>query len=377
MKVLHVAPTYFADRSFIGGAERYTLELARATTAAAEVALLSFGERAESHWDGALRIEILRRSRLPGASRIATNPLSLRFARLVRWADVVHCHQVHTLSTDLAVLLGRAFGKKVFVTDLGGGHRWAISKAFPVLRQADALLLISEYSCALWREIPGRRRPAALEVIYGGVDTDRFSPGDGRKSDETLFVGRLLPHKGVNYLVDAMPDDAPLRIVGRAYDDRFLALVESHAAGKPVIFETSATDDELVTRYRAALVTVLPSVYESVDGVRSRQPELLGLVVLESMACATPVIVTDVASLPELVEDGVTGFIVPPNDARAIRGRIEFLRAHPERAAQMGRRARQAVVDRFTWPAVVGRCLQAYKGGAVEVAASEARAWRS
>lgn len=360
MRVLHVAPTHFADRSFVGGAERYTLELARATASEAETVLLSFSDRAESRRDGSLRIELLRRSRLPGVSRLATNPWSPRFARLVRWADVVHCHQAYTLSTDLGILLARAFGKKVFVTDLGGGHRRALSHVWPLLRQADGLLLISDYSRTLWSELTERQRPATLEVIWGGVDPARFSPGTGRKSDEILFVGRLLPHKGVNYLVDAVPADAPLRLVGRAYDDRFLALLQARAAGKAVIFESSATDDELVGRYRVALVTVLPSVYDAIDGRRSRQPELLGLVVLESMACGTPVIVTRVASLPDLVEDGVTGFIVPPNDAGAIRGRIEWLRADPARAAGMGRRARAAVLDRFTWPAVARRCLRAY-----------------
>ena len=377
MKVLHISPTYFADSSFIGGAERYTLELARATANEAETVLLSFGAARETRRDGALRIELLRRSRLPGVGRLATNPWSPAFARLVHWADIVHCHQAYTLSTDLGILLARALHKKVFVTDLGGGHRRALSHAFPLLRRADGLLLISEYSRALWRDAPSRSRPSTLEVIWGGVDPVRFSPGEEHRSDETLFVGRLLPHKGVNYLVDAMPEDAPLRVVGRAYDERFLELVKSRAAGKHVIFETSASDEDLVARYRRALVTVLPSVYDAIDGRHSRQPELLGLVVLESMACGTPVIVTSVASLPELVEDGKTGFVVPPNDAAALRERIETLRRDPALAAEMGRRARAAVLERFTWPAVVRRCLQAYGGRTAGAMAPEAQASRS
>jgi glycosyltransferase involved in cell wall biosynthesis len=363
VNVLHVSPTYFAEGSFVGGAERYTLELARASAKAAQVVLVSFGERAQSRQDGALRIELLRRGRWPGIGRLATNPISRRFAQLVRWADVVHCHQVHTLSTDVGILLGHALGKRVYVTDLGGGHRWALSKVLPVLQRADALLLISEYSRSLWAMTPASSRPATLDVIWGGVDIEKFSPGGACKTDETLFVGRLLPHKGVNYLVDAMPDDAPLRVVGRAYDEAFFARLRSRAAGRPIVFETAATDDDLVARYRRALVTVLPSVYESIDGTRSRQPELLGLAVLESMACGTAAIVTRVASLPEIVEDGVTGFIVPPNDAAAIREKVEWLRSNPKRAIEMGLRARQTVLDRFTWPLVAARCLRAYAGG--------------
>ncbi len=364
MKLLHVSPTWFGDGSFVGGAERYVRELTRASAEQAEVTWVSFGARRESRREGALRIEILRRFPLPGAGRLATNPLSPRFARLVRDADVVHCHQPFTLSTDAALVAARIFRRKAFVTDLGGGHRWALSKALPLLRGADGLLLISDYSRRLWAAAPAARRPARLEVIWGGVDTARFSPGPGPRTGDTLFVGRLLPHKGVDYLVEAMPPGAPLRLVGRPYDPRFLARLETLAAGRAVTFETDTDDPTLVERYRTALVTVLPSVYDASDGRHSRQPELLGLVVLESMACGTPVIVTRVASLPEIVEDGVTGFIVPPNDPGAIREKILWLRAHPGEAAEMGRRARAAVLDRFTWPAVVARCFAAYEGRA-------------
>jgi glycosyltransferase involved in cell wall biosynthesis len=360
VRVLHIAPTYFADHSVVGGAERYTRELARAMSAVADVVLLSFGERAATVTDGSLRIELLRRPRLHGGGSLATNPVSRRFVRLVQWADVVHCHQVNTLSTDLGILFGRAFGKRVFVTDLGGGHRWALSKLFPILRRADALLLISAYSRALWARRKLWSRPAALHVIGGGVDAERFAPGEGPKSGETLFVGRLLPHKGVNYLIEAMPRGAPLRLVGRPYDGVFFSQLRAAAAGRSVVFETTASDDDLIERYRRALVTVLPSVYESIDGAWTQQPELLGLVVLESMACGTPVIVTRVASLPELVQDGVTGFIVAPNDPDAIREKIQWLRDHPASAVEMGRRARALVVEHFTWSAVVARCLQAY-----------------
>ena len=69
---------------------------------------------------------------------------------------------------------------------------------------------------------------------------------------------------------------------------------------------------------------------------------------------------TRVASMPEIVEDGVTGFIVPPNDPAALREKICWLREHPAAGAAMGRRARERVLDKFTWPRVVDRCLAIY-----------------
>jgi glycosyltransferase involved in cell wall biosynthesis len=86
----------------------------------------------------------------------------------------------------------------------------------------------------------------------------------------------------------------------------------------------------------------------------------LGQTLIEAMACGTPVIGSNVTSLPEIIEDGVTGFLVPPNDPTSLGERIAWLLSDPSRAQEMGRRARQRVLERFTWSAVVDRCLQAY-----------------
>jgi glycosyltransferase involved in cell wall biosynthesis len=105
---------------------------------------------------------------------------------------------------------------------------------------------------------------------------------------------------------------------------------------------------------------VLPSVYRDELGGNTRVPELLGQALLEAMACETPVVCTNVASMPEIVQDGVSGFVVPPNDPSALREKLMWLRDHPERARQMGAAGRQRVLERFTWDQVVSRCLRIY-----------------
>jgi len=105
---------------------------------------------------------------------------------------------------------------------------------------------------------------------------------------------------------------------------------------------------------------VLPSVYRTTYGDESKVPELLGQTLLEGMACGRPVICTRVASMPEIVEDGVCGFIVPPNDPVAIAERMRWLREHPTEAVAMGAAGRQRVLEKFTWPQVVRRCLEIY-----------------
>ena len=107
---------------------------------------------------------------------------------------------------------------------------------------------------------------------------------------------------------------------------------------------------------------MLPSVYRTSIGTETAVPELLGQTLLEGMACETPAICTNVASLPEVVDDGVTGFVVPPNDPAALGDRLEQFRRDPERATSMGTAARARVLERFTWDRVVQRCLEAYEG---------------
>jgi glycosyltransferase involved in cell wall biosynthesis len=80
------------------------------------------------------------------------------------------------------------------------------------------------------------------------------------------------------------------------------------------------------------------------------------------MACGLPAICTSVASLPEVVEDGVTGFIVPPNDPAALGERLCWLRDHPEAAAAMGVAARRRMIEHFSWHQIIRRCLAVYEG---------------
>jgi glycosyltransferase involved in cell wall biosynthesis len=360
MRVVQVSPTFFDDTSVIGGAERYTWELAKAMARQAEVTLVTFGPRPHREMRDGVAINVLRR--MPVIDHpLASNPLSAGFLNAIRQADVVHCHQVATLSTSAGVLFGRMFGKPVFVTDLGGGHTYAPSNYVPVMRLASGFLLISEYSRSLWAAAPRARRPDSLEVIYGGVDTTRFRPGAAKDSSMVLYAGRLLPHKGIEHLIDAIEPPFRLHIVGREYDAAYAAMLRERARGKAVIFEDSVDDEGLIERYQKAFVSVLPSVSTNWRGETTEVSELFGLVVIEAMACGTPVIVSRTTSLPELVDDGRTGWIVPPGDARAITEKLRALHAQPAMAASMGEAARQLVTERFTWQATADRCLASYR----------------
>src|SRR5262249_25532314 len=159
----------------------------------------------------------------------------------------------------------------------------------------------------------------------GGVDTEKFSPDPAvPREPVVLFVGRLVPHKGVNYLIEALPDGLTLEVIGRPYDAGFAAELRRLAAGRAVRFRADCDDAEVVRACRRALCVVLPSVYRSPAGGETPVPELLGQTLLEGMACRTPVVCTAVASLPEVVADGVTGFVVAPNDPAALGAKLAW-----------------------------------------------------
>jgi len=358
MKVLHVSPTWFGDGSVVGGAERYTLELARACARLTPTTLVSFAPRGSRRRDGDLDVRLLRN--LPGRpSRLTGNPLHPALYAAVARADVVHCHQPDTLASNAAMLAAASLRRPVFISDLGGGHIHAPSLRFPVLPRATGLLLLSQYSRTIWQDAPAWRRPARMEVIYGGVDTERFKPGPAVVPGQVLFAGRLMRHKGIEHALAGIDPDMRMVVAGRPYDEPYLQMLRRVAPAN-VTFRHDVGDDELIGLFGSSVATVVPSVYRLWGGGETRIPELLGLVALESMACGTPVIVSDVASLPELVEDGVTGFVVPPNDPGAIRAALRMLIDDPARRDAMGRAARLSVERRFTWEAVARRCLEAY-----------------
>jgi glycosyltransferase involved in cell wall biosynthesis len=288
--------------------------------------------------------------------RQLNNPFHLALFRHLAWADVVHCHQRSIVASSFSAAVCRAIGRKVFVSDLGGGG-WDVSAYVRTDRWFHAHLHISEYS----RTLSGHDEWDRAHVIYGGIDTDLFSPDPGiLKEPLVIFVGRLMPHKGVNYLIEALPEGMTLELIGRPYHDSFVADLKRSAVGKLVVFRLDCDDSELIRAYRRAACVVLPSVYRTVYGDETSVPELLGQTLLEGMSCGTPTVCTDVASMPEVVQDGKTGFVVPPNNPAALRMKLEWLRDHPEDVARLGQAGRRRILERFTWPSVVTKCLKAY-----------------
>ena len=211
---------------------------------------------------------------------------------------------------------------------------------------------------------------ARIAVIPCGVDTDLFRPGDRAAARRALgvggeplllYVGRLAPIKGLDTLLMALAcfrerdASARLLIVGGEADeagtDATSPLARRAAElglADAVTFVGPQPQDSLARYYTAADATVLPSYYES-----------FGMVALEAMACASPVVASRVGGLQTTVRDGVTGFLVPEGDACALAAGIERLLADRDLAWRIGREGvRWAAQHR--WPCVAEAIVREY-----------------
>jgi glycosyltransferase involved in cell wall biosynthesis len=324
-------------------------------SARTEVTLLSYGRQDRAFREGTLAVRILGHAWQVRGSHL--NPLSLRVAPVALRHDVIHCHQRFVLSSQVLGVLGRITGKPVFVTDLGGGG-WNLAQRLPVERCYRGFLHISEFS----RRIAKQQGDPRAHVIFSGVDTNKFTPDPTvPKTGGLLYVGRLLPHKGIDRVLSALPDDVAMDIVGQPYHRQYRALLGELARGKQVTFHEDFDDRRLLDAYRRARAVVLPSLYRDYYGNETAIPELMGQTLLEGMSCGIPAICTDVAAMPESVVDGDTGFVVPHDDLEAMRKAIVALCTDDLLAARMGAAARMRMAAHFTWEAVVDRCLDAYR----------------
>ena len=196
-------------------------------------------------------------------------------------------------------------------------------------------------------------------LLPHGVDLDRFcvaDPPDGPVL-QLLAVGRLVEKKGFEVLVQTMAQltGVHLKVVGDGPLRAALqAQAEALALGDRVQFVGRKTHDELPAQYAAADMVIVPSVVDR-TGDRDGLPN----VVLEGMACARPIVGSDVAAISTAVVDGITGVLVPPGDVAALSEAIRLLTRNRSLRHALGaagrRRRRESVRPRSVWSQVLQR----------------------
>ena len=259
---------------------------------------------------------------------------------------------------------------------LGGGYAVSSWVERTAVEAADAVIAVSH----------GMRRdllacypaldPARVPVVHNGIDTTLYHPDRGTDvlrrfgidpdRPTVVFVGRITRQKGVPHLLRAARRfDPAVQLVLCAgapdtdeVDREFRELfAELSAAREHVhwIAEMLPRPDVVQLLSRAA-VFVCPSVYEP-----------LGIVNLEAMACGTAVVASAVGGIPEVVDDGRTGLLVPyqGRDAeefeKSLAAAVDSLALDPGRAARFGAAGRERAVAEFGWDAIARRTMQVYQ----------------
>jgi glycosyltransferase involved in cell wall biosynthesis len=199
-------------------------------------------------------------------------------------------------------------------------------------------------------------RSERIRMVANGVDTDLFSPDPAasRNPRELLCVGRASdPNKGLVTLIDALPHlpgDVFLTLVDDPHPDNVARRrAEALGLGERVRIAGRVPTEELVTLYRRAALVVVPSRYEG-----------FGLPAAEAMACGTPVVACAAGALPEVVETGGGGVLVPPANPEALADAIARLLEQPEHRAELGARGRLGVEKAYAWPQVAEATAEVY-----------------
>jgi glycosyltransferase involved in cell wall biosynthesis len=310
LRIAHLTPAYFSPDSVVGGGERYVYYLAQSLRAVGgfEQCVFAIGadDRLFEH-DG-IPVRVLRNeSPLPGAM----DAFSAALWRELRGFDLVHLHQSLTLFGAYTLAIVRSLGIPAVGTDLGGGEN-VLMLGRRGMELLDGVLSISRYA----HDLISRFFSGHHEILIGPVDTERFSPAAGVARDPrmVLCVSRIMPHKGIDQVIAALPPGLHLVVAGRVYHEPYYDLLLRMAEGKDVRFVHDADDAALLGLYRSAGLFVQASTARDVYGTTIAKPELMGLTALESMACGLPAAVSDTGSLPELVPDRRFGRVFAGHD---------------------------------------------------------------
>ena len=363
-----------------GGAGVHVTELVRAMRTDLDVRVRCFGGDREADRVDAYRVP----GQLADANpSLATMGVDLQMAADAAGADLVHSHTWYAnLAGHLASLL---HGIPHVVTahsleplrpwkaeQLGGGYRvssWIEQTAFA---GAHAIIAVSEgMSRDILRSYPFLD-PDKVHVVHNGIDLDRWQPlhdddlvrslGVDPNRPSVVFVGRITRQKGLPYLLRAaamLPPDVQLVLCAGSPDTPDIlrevqnGVAELQASRDGVVWiERLLSQTELRGLLTAATTFVCPSIYEP-----------LGIVNLEAMACGAAVVGTATGGIPEVIDDGVTGRLVPivqaqdgtglPIDpdgfVRDLAATLAEVVGDPARARVMGAAGRQRAETEFGW----------------------------
>jgi glycosyltransferase involved in cell wall biosynthesis len=288
--------------------------------------------------------------------------LTLLYSLIFYRPDLVHMHMASRgsfLRKSILCLLCQLF-RTPYIIHLHGGGFKDFYKELPAAGKKYLRFIFRRATCTIalskiWKDwIESELKTQNVVTVPNGVNDISFLPGEIDKSNPTvLFLGLLGKNKGTDILIESMREvvkripNAVLELCGNGDIDHY----KEQARNIPnVKFLGWINADERRAALGRASVYCLPSWKEG-----------LPFSILEAMSASLPIISTPVGSIPEAVEDGVTGLLVNPGDVQGLASAICHILLSPETAKSMGEMGKNLQLEKFSSDAMGRRCLEIYK----------------
>lgn len=286
------------------------------------------------------------------AGTLALFPKSVYLARQLRAEGIRHIH-VHyashpaTMALIISKLSNITFSFTVHAHDIQTDRsllRWKIAECRFVRS-------ISDYNKRFLEGLYPKEAAGKIDVVHVGIEPHVYEHNVVTAGKpKILTVAAHKPYKGLPYLIEAcriLRDDGlsfECNILGHGpMHDELQRMIRERNLDSHVQLLGARPEDEVARMMKEATLFVLPSIIDPATGMMEGIPVAL----MEAMASSRAVVSTRTAGIPELVEDGVSGLLVEPADARALAGAMKSLLADPQRARSMGERGRDKVRREF------------------------------
>jgi len=298
---------------------------------------------------------------------VAFFPKSVCFARDMEQRGISHVHAHFANHPALAgYIVTRLTSIPYSFTARGSDIHLERRMLKEKVETAAFAIAVSDYNRNLIVAECGEHVAGKVHVVYGGVDTERVSPVArvGNKKFAMLSIGRFEEVKGHTYLIESC---RLLRARGVAFQCQFIGegplfsnvreQIDRAKLGDQIVISSFCTHKEVIDRMRNSDLVVLattPTAGGECEGIPN--------VLKEAMACGLPVVASNVGGIPELVENRVSGILVPPRDPVALAEAIEELASNTNMRQRMGEAGRQKILRDFNLTASNRRRAQLFLG---------------
>jgi len=287
--------------------------------------------------------------------------------------DLIHAHD--TVAALAAVVLKRVYNRIPLITTL---YDTVVGRSFGelkrkgkylaelqswVMESSDHTIATGKFMMDEYRNVFGLPE-SKIDNIPIGIRRQDFDTGEASQkaqglsgSEVVLFLGRLVPEKGVQFLIKAAPlvtaevPEVKFMIVGTGYyKQELLNLAKKLEVEERIVFAGPMSGQDKVSALREAAVVVMPSIYEP-----------FGIVALEAMAPKTPLVVFDTGGLAEIVEHNVTGIKVKTGDIRGLASGIVRLLRDKTYSTRLSLRAYERVKSKYDWNLLAAQMIAVYE----------------